>query len=215
MSPAKVRIIDLGGHRDFQDSASFVESLIRSLTARRREARPLCDIEVVRSRDRWILQAAIDQPATVIHIMAHGVRTGGSAAFTDEDGTVSVELGWLLEQFEENRSGVEAPVILADACETATPAFMKVIRDCLQEATVYIGTERSIDWWESTTFVSAFYASLFESKVRPSEVLQRGRDAGRRANRAFRSLISEASPFTVDLLQPSKWAQETYKQRWG
>ncbi len=91
---------------------------------------------------------------------------------------------------------------------------MKVIRDCLQEPTVYIGTSRGIDWWESTTFVSAFYACLFESKVRPSEALQRGRDAGRRANRAFKAVIGAASPFTVRKLEPSTWVKETFNRRW-
>lgn len=212
----KIRVVDLGGHRDFQTSAAFLESTVDALTARRRRegVPPLADVEVVRSRDRWIVQVALDQPTVVLHVLAHGVRTGGRAAFTDDDEQVAVHLDWLQEQFEHNRSGIEATVLFADACDTATPAFMKVVRDLIQQPTVYVGAKKRITWWQSTTFASAFYAAFFESTGHGVDPIERGRSAAGRAVRGYRTLVGGDCPYEVKTLRPSAWASNAYDTRW-
>src|SRR3546814_7152753 len=71
MRPARVRLVDLGFDRDFDTSMAFAQSLIQSLVARASD-NPLAEVEFIRTRDFWTVAAALQNPADIIHVIAHG-----------------------------------------------------------------------------------------------------------------------------------------------
>lgn len=208
MKPATIRLLDLGIDEAFATSMGFAQSTIGSLTVGW-EDHPAAEVEYVRTRDWWTVAEALRAPAAVIHVMAHGNDLPEDVSFSSHGGS-ALALDELAEYFAEGGGGISAAAILADACRTGTGRFKKAIRNCLAEPVAYIGTRRSVDWHESTTYASAFYAAYFRSKGRGTTPQKRALDAAARANSAYRETIGAASAFTAEVLTPSATAQRAF-----
>src|SRR3546814_18811336 len=84
MRPARVRLVDLGFDRDFDTSMAFAQSLIQSLVARASD-NPLAEVEFIRTRDFWTVAAALQNPADIIPVIAHGGSGPDALGFWSDD----------------------------------------------------------------------------------------------------------------------------------
>ena len=206
MRPAIVRLIDLGHQSDFALAMSFAENIIQSLTARPAGSPP-AEVEFIRTRDLATVKAALQSRAHILHITAHGHTEIGEIGFLSEDDESRINLNELAEQFYKDGEGIEAGVIFADACDTGQGRFIRAIRDCVEEPVIYIGARRSVDWHETTTFASAFYASYFKDRGMGLSLQDRGWAAADRAFDAYELMVAGNCPFTVQELEPSRKAK--------
>lgn len=209
MRPSVVRLVDLGFEGDFAVSMSFAQSLIQSLTARGSK-NPAAEIEFIRTRDVETVAQALQHPAGVIHIMAHGSNSEGAIGFVSDDENSGVGLNRLAEIFIEDGTGINAGTIFADACDSGRERFATAMRDLIQEVTTYIGASRSVSWHESTTFAAAFYGAYFRDWGKGRTPSERGLEAGQRAIAAYVDLVAGKCPFTVRTLKPSSAARKSY-----
>lgn len=208
MRPSIVRLIDLGTDSDFAVSMSFAQNLIQSMTVRPAGAPP-AEIEFVRTRDRATVKAAFQNPAHVLHVMAHGASNPDFIGFFSEDDKTEMSLTELAEQFAFDHEGIEAAVIYADCCDSGQGRFTRAIRDCIEQPTIYIGARREVDWHEGTVFASAFYGSFFKDRGFGLSPQDRGLQAAERAVAAYETLTDGECPFRAQELTPSRLAKRS------
>ena len=103
---------------------AFAQSMIQSLTTRT-NGEPLCEIEFIRTRDRVTVAAAVQTPAHVIHITAHGDTDPDDLGFWSDDEETFIGLSGLAEQFVDDGQGIEAAVLFADCCRSGTGRFVR------------------------------------------------------------------------------------------
>ena len=197
MRRAQVTLLDLGLADEFNTSMKFVDYLIGSLNVRG-DSGAVADVNFVRTRDSGTYQRALYAPASVLHVMAHGV-SGADPTFVDQAGT-----NWLFLDLEaEFLSGqIQAAALLADACKTGTRVWRRAVRSLLAERTTYIGTRTNVSWLESTVFTSGFYSAMFRAKGKGVHQVDRAFEAANKANRAFEVILDRPSPYTVEILEP-------------
>ena len=209
MRPARVRLVDLGLERDFGTMLAFAESLIQSLGTRAGNS-PVAEVEFIRTRDPETVKAALQSPAQVLHITAHGDNGPDYLGFWSDDERTSFHLSDLAEKFAEDGEGIEAATVFADCCDSAQGRFVRAIRDCIEGPTVYIGARRSVNWHESTTFASAFYAAYFRDRGRGLTGTQRGVRAAERAKTGYEAIVAGPCPFVATELSPSRRAERSF-----
>ncbi|WP_116997342.1 hypothetical protein [Desertimonas flava] len=202
-------MVDLGLERDFGTMLAFAESLIQSLGTRAGDS-PIAEVEFIRTRDSETVKAAFRSPAHVLHITAHGDNGPDSLGFWSDDERTTFYLSDLAETFSDEGDGIEAPVILADCCASAQGRFVRAIRDCIEAPAVYIGARKSVDWRESTTFASAFYAAYFRNRGRGLTPTERGMRAAERAIKGYQEIVDAPCPFTASILAPSRKAVRSF-----
>ena len=208
MRPARVRLIDLGLDRDFDTSMAFAQSLIQSLVTRAAD-KSVCEVEFIRTRDFYTVAAALQHPAHVIHLIAHGDNSPDDVGFWSDDERSGVALTDLAEQFVADGEGIEASVIYADCCNSTRGRFVRAIRDCIELPVTYIGARRTVSWHESTTFAAAFYGAYFRDRGRGINLAERGMRAATRAVTGYEAIVAGPCPFQVATLDPSPRAQRT------
>jgi hypothetical protein len=208
MRPTRVRLIDVGLDQSFDTSMSFAQSLIQSLGYGGDDAAPVAEIEFIRTRDALTVATALQAPAVVLHLMAHGVTEPEHLGFWSDDGKTSLTLVSLAEQFSDDREGIEAGVLFADCCSSAQGRFVKAIRDCIEQPITYIGAKRMISWHESTTFASAFYGAYFKDRGRGLSAADRAWYAAERAIVGYEAIVDGTCPFTCLELKPSRAARK-------
>src|SRR5437899_9309707 len=138
MRPARIRLVDLGFDRDFDTSMAFAQSLIQSLVARSGDS-PVAEIEFIRTRDLLTVATALQNPAHIIHVIAHGETSPDELGFWSDDNATSLNLTELAETFVADGEGIEASVLVADCCSTAQGRFTRAVRDCIEQPITYIG----------------------------------------------------------------------------
>jgi hypothetical protein len=206
LRPATIRLIDLGMHEDFGLAMSFAQNMIQSLVARSNGTAP-AEIEFIRTRDPLTVKTALQHRAHVIHITAHGDTDPDHLGFWSDDERTGLTLTDLAERFATDGEGVEAAVLFADCCRSATGRWVRAVRDCIEQETVYIGARRDVSWHESTTFASAFYGAFFKDKGFGMTAVERGLSAGERAVKGYEAIVAGECPFKVEVLQPSRVAR--------
>lgn len=215
MRPAVVRILDIGVADNFDAAGSFARSVIDSLTWHRYRDQdnswvpwesPPAEVEFIRSRSWGVLANALASPATVLHLLAHGHTAPEQIGFWSDDGSSGIKLGDLADALDDAGESIQASVIYADCCSTATGRFVRAIRDCIGADTVYIGASRSVDWQECTLFGSLFYGSYFKDKGKGLDPVQRGSAAAARAIDGYQAAVAGACPFKASVLRPSRRA---------
>ncbi len=209
MKPARVRLIDIGIDDDFDVSMSFAQSMIRALGTNNGGSTPIAEVEFIRTREVSTTMSALQAPASVIHVMAHGETDPDHLGFWSHDEATNVSLTDVAERFHEEGEGIEAALVFADCCSSAQGRFVKAIRDCIETPLVYIGASRSIGWHESTTFASAFYGAYFRNRGRGVSALQRGLTAAQQAIEGYRLIVDGPCPFKALELQPSRAARSS------
>jgi len=208
MRPARVRLVDLGFEHDFDTSMAFAQSLIQALVTRWGDD-PVAEIEFIRTRDFWTVAAALQNPAHVIHVIAHGEAGPDDLGFWSDDDTTTLSLTELAEAFAADGQGIEASVLFADCCGTAQGRFTKAIRNCIEQPIAYIGSRRNVNWHESTTFASAFYGAYFRDRGRGLPGPARGLRAAERAIDGYKAIVDGPCPFVASELTPSRRALKT------
>lgn len=209
MRPARVRLIDLGIDEDFDASTIFAQSLVRSLLARD-ERSPAAEVELIRSRDPWVVRTALQAEAALIHLMAHGDKAADEVGLWGEDGESGVALPDLAEQFAGEGWGIRTGTLFLDCCSSAHGRFIEAVRHCIEEPLAYIGATRAIDWRESTTFTSAFYGAYLKDRGRGFTALERGTNAAERAIAGYKAIVAGLCPYKVTELRPSRKAKRAF-----
>ena len=149
----------------------------------------------------------MQNPAHVIHIMAHGASSPDDVGFWSDDDRTGLNLTELAERFTVDEEGIEASTVIADCCNAAQGRFVRAIRDCLEQPITYIASKRSVGWHESTTFASAFYGAYFRDRGKGMTPVVRGRIAADRSIAGFQEIVAGPCPFTVQDLTPSRRAR--------
>jgi hypothetical protein len=208
MKPQVIRLVDLGLSDDFLKSMTFAQSLLASLNVGQERA----DVEYIHLGSLNIAARAMTIPARLIHVMAHGVSNEyGQAGFESDDDSLFFGLGDLARYLEVRGEGIEADGILADACGTAKERFLNSLPDCLERECTYIGTTRTIDWREATTFASILYGAMLSGtghgKTGPDWV----KVCADRSIAAYEIAVNGPCPYTTTQLQPSERARAAFK----
>jgi hypothetical protein len=204
----RVSLLDIGLDDSFDASMTFVQATIQNINAGM--DKPLADVDFVRTRDPLTILSAFVAPCDVLHVMAHGDRIEDDPTFSSSDGRLHIALSELGERAAEQGRGISTGAILADGCRTATGAWQKAVRDCLQGDVTYIGSSGLVGWHDSTVFCSAFYGAMFRNRGRGYTPQERALDAAERAIEAFGLITDRPCPFKVMPLQPSRFARTVF-----
>lgn len=209
MRNRRIGLIDLGLDAAFDASMRFVQSTIENINAGYGHDSPIADVDFVRTRSLETVAIAFTAPVDVLHVMAHGDATY-EPTFTSTDGKTQLSMGAFGEWCADSGYGVSSGAVLADGCRTATGAWQKAVRDCLQGPITYIGTSAYVGWHDGTVFASAFYSALFRNKGKGATPSQQAEDAANRAMQAFSLLTGRPCPYRVLTLEPSRRARKAF-----
>lgn len=206
-----VTLLDLGLDSDFAVSTAYTQQLLQSLAVGD-EQRAL-DVITVRSREAWTIHEILTRPSDVLHVMAHAAKwDDGELHLGSEDADLAalsdVRDGFL----RKGGYPISAAIVIADACRTAAPGWVSVMRDVLGQETAYIGTRREVGWRDSTVFTANFYAALTRTRGKSTPLVDQAMDASDRANEAFRRVTGRASPYVCRPLRPSRAATNSLKE---
>lgn len=146
-----VTLLDLGLDSDFAVSTAYTQQLLQSLAVG--DERRALDVITVRSRDAWTIHEILTRPSEVLHVMAHAAKwDDGELHLGSEDADLAALSDVRDDFLQEGGYPISAAIVIADACKTAAPGWVSVIRDLLGQETAYIGTRREVDWRDSTVF---------------------------------------------------------------
>ena len=185
---------------------AFAQSLIHSLVTRSGE-NPVAEVEFIRTRAPGTVSSALQEPAHIIHVLAHGAAAPDEVGFWSEDEKTYVNLTELAERFAKDGEGIEASLLFADCCSSAQGRFVRAIRDCIEKPIAYVGAKRNVDWRESTTFASGLYGSYFRNRGVGRTPVERGLDADNNAITGYRAIVDGPCPFVATTLTPSRRAR--------
>jgi hypothetical protein len=209
--PRVVRLLDIGLDPAFDDSMSFVQATLRSINAG--VDSPIVEVEFVRSRDLQTVGTAFTAAAHVLHVMAHGgAFEDGGPMFGSSDQRTWYSLDQLADHVVETGRGVQAPVVLADGCRTATAVWQRAVEHVLQGPVTYIGTTSNIGWHEATVFNAMFYGVLCRNKGRGVDPAGAALFATQKAAAAYTDLLGKKCPYRAITLEPSSWALENVRR---
>lgn len=206
-----VTLLDLGLDSDFAVSTAYTQQLLQSLAVGD-EQRAL-DVITVRSREAWTIHEILTRPSDVLHVMAHaGKWDDGELHLGSEDADLAA-LAEVRDGFlQKGGYPISAGIVIADACNTAAPGWVSVIRDVLGQETAYIATKREVYWRDSTVFTANFYAALTRTRGKSTSLVDQAIDATHRANTAFREVTGHASPYVCKPLRPSRPAKNSLRE---
>lgn len=188
MHPAVVRVIDLGLDPPFAASTTLAQSVAASVVAQEGE-HPRVEVELIRTRSLPTVMEALLGEADVIHVVSHASATAGEAWLASTDGRTVIDVHDLAEECRLRGEGLRAPVLLMDACTTASRHFLAAVGECVSQDTAYIGTRRQVGWIEGTAFASAFYSAYLRRRGKAINACDRGADAAERAISAYPILL--------------------------
>ncbi len=186
---------------------AFVQATLNNINAGAES--PIVEVEFVRSRDLPTVGTAFTAKAHVLHVMAHGGAAGdGGPTFESSDQCTWYSLDQLAEDAIDRGRGIQAPVVFADGCRTATAVWQRAFEHVLQGPITYIGTTGNIGWHEATVFGAMFYGVLFRNKGRGTDPAQAAMSAAHKAAAAYTDLLGKKCPYRAITLEPSSWALE-------
>jgi hypothetical protein len=208
MKNRRIGLLDIGLDAGFDASMMFVQSVIQNINAGFDE--PIADVDFVRSRDPYVVSAAMTSPCDVLHVMAHGDHLE-DPNFSSSDGKTTLSLSGLNVWCQENNQpGISAGAVLADGCKTGIGVWQSAIRNLLQGPVTYIGTSTQVNWHDGTVFCSAFYGSLFRNKGQGFTPAEQAKDAAGRAIKAYTILTGRRCPYKIMELTPSRTAMRAF-----
>lgn len=209
MKPRLIRVIDFGGSSEFAKASGAVVSTISSLCGE--TDRPNGVVEFVSAIETPLAIAALRAPADVIHITAHGWASPDEICISNHEG-VEINLNDLAGVLADDGVPLGAPVLCVDTCDSAKSAFVRVIRDCIADETTYVGAKGSVNWYESTAYMTSFYASLLRRKGRGVTDAEAGWRAAQQADKAYSVVSGDARvPFRSFKLSPSRRARNSFQ----
>lgn len=209
MRPRTIRIVDVGMTTDFTASSSFLDALVSTLTVQAGE-RPLAIPELVRSEHTGLLLAALQEPADVIHLVAHGSTDAAEVTIGSDRTDKEWRLRDLAGLLQDTRKPIAAPCVFIDACDSTHSDFQRQVRDCISRDTTYIGCSAANTWFDSTTFSAALYPALLRNKGRGVDFGLRAAESAKSAMAAFEVLLHRRCPFNAKVLTPSRVAKRVF-----
>lgn len=203
----RINLLDIGLDEAFNASMNFVQAVLQSINAG--SGQPVAEIDFVRSRHLATVLTAFTAPGNVLHVMAHGDNTQTPVLYSTDE-RVAVSLEDLSRRAVASGAGISCDVVIADGCRTGTGAWARAVSDCLQSEITYIGTTANVGWFEGTTFMSAFYSSLFRDQGYGRSPAKQAFDAAERAIEAYTVLTDRSCPYKVMTLEPSPVAEAAF-----
>jgi hypothetical protein len=209
MRPSGVQLVDLGLDWSFDQSIAFVHSLIQSINVDWEH--PAAEVQFIRTRDLDTVAAALAAANDITHVMAHSIKEeDGEVAFVSDDGQTQMGLTDLARSLQDRRSPLASDVLFADCCDSAGTVFRRAVREIIGQPILYLAAKGAIDWHDSTTFGSLFYAAYFRRKGKGVDPLTRAEDAAKRAVASYGQLLERQSPYTHVRLTPSRQATRAF-----
>ncbi len=193
-----VRVIDLGLDRSFAATTAFLEANVRALLEDLDDHEKPFELELIRTRSERAIEAAVRQPAYVLHLLGHGDAGWEEPGIWSTDGATGLSFTDLAKQLGKDHVGLDYSLILADGCETAKTPYVRALRGCTAAPTVFVGTKGAVGWHDGSTFGSMLYSALLHrAPTTTRAVLER-------ANRAVGSYdaLWGRCPYKVMLLEP-------------
>jgi hypothetical protein len=204
MRSQKIAIIDIGDRPRFERSRLAACWAIESLGA---GSLRWGDVRSAASRDAWEIWRYLTYPTRVMHVMAHGEKTGSLSPdymvpFWPWPRRFDLDsLRTLCEQ-EGRLPNIE--VLRLDACSSNTVHWRRGLTQLVPsgDSVVLIGTRKSVSFPEATSYTMSFYSALLSDGLpRSREDLQaHALDAHDRAAAAFRALHGRPTLFRADLV---------------
>jgi len=202
-----VRFVDVGFHEDF---TAYVEFMTNMLDSRDRRSDQGAEVEIVRSRVLGLIDHALTAKAHVIHLTGHGEASADDVVLFTDDETTEYSLVEAVGEFQDKSTPIGAQVILIDACFGASARFQRVLRGCIERETLLIGSGRSIDWRESTTWAATFYSAYLRAKGKGATPIDWAIEAVGRADKAYEILTDRNTPYRSIVLSPNRAAQNAF-----
>jgi hypothetical protein len=198
-----IRLVDLELDDAFGKVGAFGLGVLEAIAARTDAAvRP--EIELVRTRELATLASALEQPAHVIHLVAHLDASAELIGFYRDDERTAFTVEELIRWFGAQGRRIRSAGFFADAGKAGSRRFVRAVRECSAGPVAFIGAAGDVTWSVSTAFAAPFYAALLDTGRRerdqPAAVLR----AAERAAAAYRGATGRASAFRPELLTPPK-----------
>jgi hypothetical protein len=93
----------------------------------------------------------------------------------------------LARRLQDRRSPLASAVLFADCYDSAGRVFQRAVRDTIGQPVLYLAAKGLINWHDSTTFGSAFYAAYFRRKGKGMDPPSCAEDAAKRAVAGYRT----------------------------
>lgn len=203
MAPYKITLINVDKDHRFTASQNAVDALIESLKISIDGFEP--EILSYRTSSRYRITDLILKPTHLLHIMSHGDVTGTiSKSRLGGLVTKNFEIAELREFSENYKTFPDLDCVLMDACETYSRDWFREVSGLLPRgrSVVYIGTTKTVDWRECTTFTSAFYLALLQNPA-PRSRTTRQEDlfsAFKASAKFWTSVSGQPSPFKAKII---------------
>jgi len=198
-----VVILNIGGELAFERSKLAAQWLLSSFEVNTGSLRK----EIFSTQDLNEATATALIPTTLLHVMGHGHGRGGIG---DARASSMFWIRNLIPYCEEYDWLPEVDVLLLDACNTFSASWKTALAELLppKKWLLFIGTTRSIDWHEATTFTSAFYsAAMLPEFPRDRDPVTRAQTlelAYDRASLAHLAIFGRPAPFKAEWIESSR-----------
>jgi hypothetical protein len=196
MDQLGIRLVDLGFGGDFRASTDLSESIVRNLVVD--GTIPFDDVEIIRTRETRAVAAVLGAQALITHIVAHGVSAEGASSFESDDGTTLLKLPELATILEHGQNWIQSRVLIADCCDSFSPAFRRDFSRCIDHELIYIGGQGDITWRDALLFMPMLYTTLFDLAERSDTVIVNRIE---KARDAFKLVAGRACPYRVTKLE--------------
>lgn len=208
MKPKVIRIVDLGFHDDFTVLVESAADLIDSQDRGRERAR--AHVEMVRTRDEGLVDAALVGPAALVHLSSHGGVDDEGMWLSSHNDDFWYSLGALGDRLQDWQTPIGAPVVLIDACASSSEAARRNLRRCIERETLLVGSPFTTYWDQTAPWATAFYAAFLRARGKGRSAVDWADDATTRANDAFETLTGNRSPFRTYRLTPDRSAKRAF-----
>jgi hypothetical protein len=204
----RIVLLDVGDRPRFERSRLAARWAIQCLATPETRLRPnLGDLREATSRDPWDIARYVTYPTRLMHVMAHGERTGfltSDHRFPYWPWQRRFRLDALESSCEQAGRLPQIECLLLDACESNTPDWRAGLRRLVPrgDSMVLIGTTESVTWPEAVTYTTGFYSALLSDAWSPDRDEFQGQvlDAHHRAANAYKSLHGSATLFKASVI---------------
>ncbi len=209
MRDRTVTLLDLGIDPAFDTATNLLRDTILSMNVDGHTF----DVVTVRSRDSQTIWNVLNSVGDVLHILAHGFTspTTGPELYSESE-ELMVSLSDLSKAFLDGDLGINAEIVIVDACSTSSDAWRSPIRDSITHPVTYVGTRRQIGWYESAVFFPAFYGALGRRRGKGTTVAEQGLRAVASAQLAYEQISEETCPYRAKTIEPSQAAKASIKE---
>ena len=207
----RISLIGIDNGKAFRKSQEAVKSLIKSFDVSQPRLRR-SSVNSYLPKNANEATDAVFVPTDLMHVMSHANSTA-----TVESHNILRLRRYFTERIpgyiEETWEWPIVDCVLMDACDTWSPEWRSIIRDCLQpeDSVIYIGTTKKVNWSEATTFTTLFYLALLgnerssEPEVRKAVYLQ----CYDEAKNLYRQLRGSVAPFrAAELTSARAWEDD-------